>query len=111
MAREVPLASLLTVFRPGDYPERNWAQEFAWLWDNDGPRMDVITTMIQETGFSGFSAPILLGSDGRVWDGHHRLAAAMRLGIDKVPVVFSGEEPDYDTVITDAVFRGKPSLT
>lgn len=30
--------------------------------------------------------PILLGSDGRIWDGHHRLVAARRLGFEIIPV-------------------------
>jgi hypothetical protein len=30
--------------------------------------------------------PICLGSDGRVWDGHHRITAARRLGIETIPV-------------------------
>ncbi|MER7971040.1 hypothetical protein ABTX35_18935 [Streptomyces sp. NPDC096080] len=29
---------------------------------------------------------MLIGSDGRLWDGHHRLRIAVRLGIDHVPV-------------------------
>jgi hypothetical protein len=30
--------------------------------------------------------PISLGNDGRVWDGHHRIVAAMQRGITKVLV-------------------------
>lgn len=30
--------------------------------------------------------PVLLGNDGRVWDGHHRIVAARRLGFTEVPV-------------------------
>lgn len=29
---------------------------------------------------------VRLGSDGRVWDGHHRIVAARRLGFDTIPV-------------------------
>ncbi len=28
----------------------------------------------------------LLGDDGRVWDGHHRIAVALSLQLDRVPV-------------------------
>lgn len=31
-------------------------------------------------------SPISLGSDGRVWDGHHRIIAARRLGFATIPV-------------------------
>lgn len=30
--------------------------------------------------------PVCLGPDGRVWDGHHRIVGALRLGIAVVPV-------------------------
>ena len=30
--------------------------------------------------------PVCLGPDGRVWDGHHRIVAAKRLGFADVPV-------------------------
>lgn len=30
--------------------------------------------------------PVCLGSDGRVWDGHHRIVAAHRLGFETIPV-------------------------
>lgn len=33
--------------------------------------------------------PILLGTDGRVWDGHHRLCVADMLGLDAVPCEFA----------------------
>lgn len=29
--------------------------------------------------------PVLLGNDGRVWDGHHRIVAARRLGFTHIP--------------------------
>ena len=34
----------------------------------------------------GIMGTIRLGNDGRVWDGHHRLIAAKRLGIETVEV-------------------------
>lgn len=30
--------------------------------------------------------PVCLGPDGRVWDGHHRIVAARRLGFTTIPV-------------------------
>lgn len=93
MTRNVPLIGVLSVFMPGDYPERLWSEEFAWLWTHHGEKMDAIATRAQEMGLEDFSPPITLGSDGRVWDGHHRLAVAVKLGFDTVPVVFSGELP------------------
>ena len=30
--------------------------------------------------------PVCLGDDGRIWDGHHRIVAAHRLGFETIPV-------------------------
>lgn len=46
-------------------------------------RLDELATSIQA---EGIREPVLLGNDGRVWDGHHRIVVAMRLGIESVPV-------------------------
>lgn len=88
MARNVPLPSLLTVFTPGD--DMTWPEQFEWLRVHHSTRLRMLAKEIKA---EGIREPILLGSDGRVWDGHHRLAVAMRLDIKQVPVVFSGEEP------------------
>jgi hypothetical protein len=62
-----------------------WDEELAELEEGRGVTgMDMLRTSIQETGMKN---PILLGNDGRVWDGHHRIAAARSLGIREVPVV------------------------
>lgn len=89
MSHIVPLAALLQVVRDGD--EHGWEHEFAWLWSNQQAYMDMLATSIQETGIH---MPILVGNDGRVWDGHHRLAVAHKLGLETVPVQFSGEPDD-----------------
>lgn len=82
MTNEMPLALLLANFKDGD--ELGWTVEFDRLWSQDRS-MDMLATSIQETGIR---EPIQLGYDGRVWDGHHRLAVADRLGFETVPVEF-----------------------
>ena len=89
MSHKVPLDALLLVVRDGD--ERGWDAEFDRLWSEQQGQMDMLTTSIQETGIR---LPILIGSDGRVWDGHHRLAAAHRLGMAEVPIQWSAEDDD-----------------
>lgn len=32
-------------------------------------------------GFIDYVSPVLLGNDGRVWDGHHRICIAIERGI------------------------------
>jgi hypothetical protein len=87
----MPLADLLRDYRDGD--EHGWQTEFDWLWSNDGGRMDMLTSSIQR---DGIRVPILLGNDGRVWDGHHRIAAADRLGLGSVPVkIVPPSDPDW----------------
>jgi len=82
--REVPLSAILAIYRDGD--ERGWVNEFNLLETEHTAKLDMLKTSIQETGIR---EPIVLGPDGRVWDGHHRLCAAESLGIEQVPVVFT----------------------
>lgn len=79
---------ILDLYRTGD--EHSWAQEFAYLAAVHGEDVQNLADSIAECGMR---VPILLGSDGRVWDGHHRLAVAYGLGIDLVPVTYAGGEP------------------
>lgn len=91
MSHTVPLDSLLAVVRDGD--EHGWRVEFDLLWETQQGYMDLLATSIQETGMH---TPILIGSDGRVWDGHHRLAVAHKLGLAEVPIKWVGESDDQE---------------
>jgi len=75
------LADLLDQYSDGD--EHGWATEFAWLREHHGERLDILATSVQEVGMR---RAVLLGNDGRVWDGHHRLCVADMLGLSDVPV-------------------------
>jgi hypothetical protein len=80
----MPLDAVLLGYRDGD--ERGWREEFCWLEAHHRSRLDVLYESVR-TG--GMQQPILLGDDGRVWDGHHRLWVADRLGLGTVPVTFA----------------------
>ena len=66
-----------------------------WSW------LDEITDIIEREGDQSFwrfvetiraegvREPVLLGDDGRVWDGHHRIIAALYAEVD-VPVEYAG---------------------
>lgn len=91
--RHVRLDALLNVFSvgSGDWP---WTEEYDNLIDQADTRK-----LLERIRVEGIREPILLGNDGRVWDGHHRIVIAMHLGLDSVPVEFSGspvvpEEPE-----------------
>lgn len=89
MAHMVPLEALLKVVRDGD--EVGWDVELGELWEARTDYLDILATSIQETGIQ---TPILIGSDGRVWDGHHRLAVAQKLGLSEVPIEWVGTTPN-----------------
>lgn len=91
MSHTVPLDSLLAVVRDGD--EHGWQVEFDRLWETQQGYMDMLATSVQE---AGIHMPILIGSDGRVWDGHHRLAVAHKLGLSEVPIEWAGEADDQE---------------
>lgn len=78
------LRELLDTYATGDDGE--WTDEFLDLWTREPHYM---TTLVEDIGVHGILKPILLGNDGRVWDGHHRLAAACALNLADVPVVDS----------------------
>lgn len=88
MPRKVNLQALKRVFDVGS-GEWPWEEECKRLLNRDRTKQ-----LIESIRAEGIREPILLGNDGRVWDGHHRITAATLLGIHEVPVEFSGEAPD-----------------
>lgn len=106
---QMPLDAVLLGYRDGD--EHGWYEEFCWLEANDMRRLDVLATSVQETGMR---EPILLGDDGRVWDGHHRLWVAQKLAMPTVPVTFSAlrtvlDDPDGALLAVKAERRTRPN--
>lgn len=77
-----PLAQIVAFWRPGSH-EWGWADEYADLMGRDREVTDRITARLDTEGwdFIDHIAPILLGSDGRVWDGHHRICIALKRGV------------------------------
>ena len=76
------LAQILTFWRPGSRGDDwTWADEYADLIHD--PVTAAIRVRVENEGinFVDHLAPVLLGSDGRVWDGHHRIVIAIQLGV------------------------------
>jgi len=71
-----PLAHIVTFWRPGSQ-DWTWAEEYADLIGD--PATERIRERVRGEGidFADQFAPVLLGSDGRVWDGHHRIVIAL----------------------------------
>lgn len=80
-------ADILTDYQPGD--EHGWATEFAYLATRHDSRLRMLRKSIEKRGIR---RPLLLGNDGRLWDGHHRLLIAVGLGIEFVPVERTNSE-------------------
>lgn len=85
---------IMEKYRPGSFdPPWNWEDERESLWRGEcahcgaiGNRQQLIIQKMQTEGW--FGDPVLLGNDGRVWDGHHRLLAAVALGLEDIPVEY-----------------------
>lgn len=77
-----PLARVLEKVRCGS-DDWSWEEEWAWLDANDA---EALARLEAEIGCEGMYRPLLIGNDGRLWDGHHRLRIAVRLGTAYVPV-------------------------
>lgn len=95
----IPLNELLTDWPPGGHSQ-------PWTWDdeeadiltrqciccgNAGHYQEQLEEHLRRYGFSDRTGGVVLGDDGRVGDGHHRIVAARRLGIQMIPVESSVE--------------------
>lgn len=90
------LDGILDNFTPGD-EDTAWSEEFRWIIENDTAST---TRLLADIDDNGMRIPILLGDDGRVWNGHHRLLVARILCLTEVPVVhaedgYTDEEAGY----------------
>ncbi|MEU0354915.1 ParB N-terminal domain-containing protein, partial [Streptomyces cyaneofuscatus] len=79
-----PLTRVLTEVRCGSQ-DWTWDEEWADL-DQRHAETGYLDSLEQQIRANGITMPVLIGSDGRLWDGHHRLRIAVRLGIAYVPV-------------------------
>ena len=67
---------LMESVRDGD--EIGWPATLRRIWTDDRERTLRLLDWVLSTGFL---QPVLIGTDGRLWDGHHRVAVAAALGI------------------------------
>lgn len=79
-----PLATFLVTVNPGDL--HTWADEARHLTTRHGEYLHQLTEDIRT---NGIRQPVLIGTDGRCWDGHHRVIAAARLGHTTIPVTYA----------------------
>lgn len=108
---------VLRLYRPGSHD---------WTWDDEerdllshgclcatvDPQVDFINCgqpghyqlMLEDylRGLGRVEQGVLLGNDQRVWDGHHRIVAARRLGFPDVPLEDYSYRPDTQVELLDA---------
>lgn len=83
----VSTKSVLDLFMPGDADA--WFDSFKKIQELHQAD-DYLLSLRESILVGGIRNPIVLGSDGCVWDGHHRLCIATgALVLTKVPVIFS----------------------
>ncbi|MFF7335410.1 ParB N-terminal domain-containing protein [Streptomyces sp. NPDC008150] len=90
-----PLARLLAEVRCGS-EDWSWEEEWADL-DRRHAGDGYLETLERQIRARGITTPVLVGSDGRLWDGHHRLRIAVRVGIGYVPVELPGTTTTDET--------------
>jgi hypothetical protein len=90
MVKHAGVHYILNQWRPGS-KDWTWGEEMGDIQGREccccgekAHHYDKIALLLQTQGWVG--KPILLGDDGRIWDGHHRLLACLELGIEEVPV-------------------------
>lgn len=77
--KRIGLDEIVRWWKPGS-GDWDWAEESRRLMQR--PETYAIIDRIRDEGigFADDLQPIMLGSDGRVWDGHHRIVIALHLG-------------------------------
>lgn len=73
---KMSLAHLLVWWRPGS-ADRSWAEEYKDVMTHPHTSTVRERVLSEGFGFQDYVAPVLLGPDGRVWDGHHRICLAI----------------------------------
>lgn len=61
-----------------DGDELGWPAQLRNLWTH---HQACLLKLLDSVVAVGFREPIQIGFDGRLWDGHHRVAVALALGI------------------------------
>ena len=94
----MPISDILLNWKPGSRGDDwTWRDEYIDLLTRDVNNTRSIIHRAWRDGlhFADKEQPILLGSDGRVWDGHHRICVALLLGIRTVNVdIAPGEKKE-----------------
>lgn len=82
--RTLPTEMITSAWIPGSFDQPwSWGDEIVDILGRDREAQDALEADIAE---HGIREGVHLGPDMRVWDGHHRIVAAMCLGIKEIPI-------------------------
>lgn len=82
---EMRVEMVMNLWRPGSQdPPWGWQDEIKDLRDRG--ELHALSHELMRGG--NIREPVLLGGDGRVWDGHHRIIACYMQGKLVIPVTF-----------------------
>lgn len=91
MLVRMTLGDIMSGWRPGS-ASWDWEAEQEDLWTRHRDVTEAVERRVLDEGvdFADDHSPVLLGNDGRVWDGHHRICIAAKhkipaLMVDVVP--------------------------
>lgn len=67
-----------------------------WTWEDEaddllGRDLKYMAELKNDIWSNGMHTPVLLGDDGRVWDGHHRIITASHLRLKAIPTIKSSD--------------------
>lgn len=87
MSTVMQIDELMTLYKDGG--ELGWEYEFNWMRSEHSAKVSELTLSVLQ---NGIREPLLIGDDGRLWDGHHRLYVAYFLGFTHVPVKYARDD-------------------
>ena len=82
----ISVAEILASWKPGSQ-EWTWAEECDDLKDRPETKRIETWCLIAGWDFADSRHPVILGDDGRVWDGHHRICLAIKHGVSTLNVI------------------------
>ncbi|UJL29947.1 hypothetical protein HZU38_05450 [Mycolicibacterium vanbaalenii] len=77
-ARSMTASEVMAMVSPGS--GLSWPEELRHLWTEGWHDTSTLLSHVAADG--EIAEPIIIGPDGRLWDGHHRLACALALSLD-----------------------------
>ena len=106
---ERSLAQILAFYRPGSH-DWTWAEEYADVMQHERTEAIWKRVSAEGVGFLDHVSPVLLGSDDRVWDGHHRICIAIAMDLPTLMVEVADRLPNVlgpaSQPTTEASVRG-----